>query len=452
MREEKSEGAGAAPTASGPDDANAESQALSPNANGRPAPASGASSDVNLNGAEILDRTLAFARRFISYPSGSAGIIHVLWIAHTHLMDAWFSTPRLAVLSPEPGSGKSRVLEITALLVPRPLLSVNSSAAFILRKIAEQESRPTVLYDEIDAIFGPNARGNEDLRAMINAGYRRGAVIGRCYLERGKVLTEELGTYAAVALGGLGHLPDTIMSRSVVLSMRKRAPGETVEPFRPSLHEADGNDLRDELATWAAGISDLAASATPELPAGIEDRVADVWSPLLTVAELAGGAWPDVARRAATEVLEAAKAKERPSLGVQLLMDIRNGFGESDRVATSDLLGMLLGDDEAPWGDIKGRKIDARKLAELLRPYGIRSSTIRMPDGSTPKGYKREAFHDTWKRYLPVPEPDATGATAATERDIPEEIASPGARNGRMSPPHGGDGEGIAQPTGYDSS
>src|SRR3546814_20586174 len=94
-------------------------------------------------------------------------------------MEAWFSTPRLAVLSPEPGSGKSRVLEITAMLVPNPLLSVNSSAAYILWKVSDQANRPTILYDEIDTIFGPAARGNEDLRGMVNAGYRRGAKIGR---------------------------------------------------------------------------------------------------------------------------------------------------------------------------------------------------------------------------------------------------------------------------------
>src|SRR3546814_10030035 len=81
---------------------------------------------ASVDGAGLLNRIRAFTRRFICYPSDHASTSHVLWIAHTHLMEAWFSTPRLAVLSPEPGSGKSRVLEITAMLVPNPLLSVNS--------------------------------------------------------------------------------------------------------------------------------------------------------------------------------------------------------------------------------------------------------------------------------------------------------------------------------------
>lgn len=409
------ERAGAASTATGPDDAKAVSPASLFNPD-QPMTPDGMQADAaSIDGAGLLDRIHAFTRRFICYPSDHASTSHVLWIAHTHLMEAWFSTPRLAVLSPEPGSGKSRVLEITALLVPNPLLSVNSSASFILRTMADQDNRPTVLYDEIDAIFGPNARGNEDLRAMINAGYRRGAMIGRCYIEKGKVLTEQLATYAAVALGGLGNLPDTIMSRSVIIRMRKRAAGEKVEPFQPRVHEGQADALRSELAEWTASIARMAETAQPAMPDCIVDRNADVWGPLFTVADLAGGAWPEAVRMAATDAVMSAKTTERPSLGAQLLADIHACFGDADRITTVDLLSRLLADDEAPWGDLRGRKIDARKLADMLREYGIRSSTIRMPNGQTPKGYKREAFHDAWKRYLPASPARTTSATSDTD-------------------------------------
>ena len=414
------EGAGAAGTALGPNIALADSRASSDRGNGQLPPEDKPPSDVvSINGAELLDRVYAFVRRFICYPSDHATASHVLWIAHAHLIDAWFTTPRLAILSPEPGSGKSRVLEITALLVPNPLLSASSSAAFILRSVTNQEKRPTILYDEIDAVFGPQARGNEDLRAMINMGYRKGMSVGRCYMEKGKVRTEQLGTYAAVAMSGLGNLPDTIMSRSIIIPMRKRAPDEIVEPFQPRHHEKLGEVLHDDLAAWAASVAASIDSAQPDMPDGIVDRKEDVWRPLLTVAEIAGGKWPDLARLAATDAVQVAKASGQPSLSAQLLSDLRDCFGDSLQLATSDLLNKLLADDEAPWGDLKGRKLDARKLAELLRPYGIRSITIRVADDSTPKGYKREAFYEAWKRYLP--QPDATSATSATDGGTPKE-------------------------------
>jgi len=438
-------GAEAASTATGPDNAKASNPAFLLSTNEETAP-DGQSGAVDIDGAELLDRVRDYACRFICYPSETACIGHVLWAAHTHLMDAWFSTPRLAVLSPEPGSGKSRVLEITALLVPNPALLVISSAPYILRKVADQDNRPTILYDEADTIFGPKARGNEDLRGMINAGYRKGATVGRCFTEKGKVLTQDFATYAAVALCGLGDLPDTIMSRSIIMRMRRRGQGEKVEAFRPQLDEQAAFVLHDELAAWAASVFSLAETAQPVLPDGIVDRNADVWGPLLTVAELAGGRWPDLARQAAIEMVQSAKVNERPSLSVQLLADIRNCFGYKDRLSTADLLAKLLADEEAPWGDMRGKKITPRKLAELLRPYGIHSSTIRIADGSTPKGYKREAFHDAWKRYLPAPEPHATSATDATSQENHNKTVASSVADKAEPPPCGGTDKDVAEP------
>ncbi len=137
-----------------------------------------------------LDDIEAFLRRFVAYPSEHARTAHVLWVAHTHLMDAWDSTPRIAFLSQEPGSGKSRALEVSELLVPNPVQAVNVTPAYLFRKIGSEDGAPTVLYDEIDCVFGPKAKENEEVRGLLNAGHRRGAVAGRCVV-RGNCLTEE---------------------------------------------------------------------------------------------------------------------------------------------------------------------------------------------------------------------------------------------------------------------
>jgi hypothetical protein len=242
--------------------------------------------------AELLDRVEAFLGRFVSYPTDPkrgavARVAHTLWIAHTHLMDAWESTPRLAFLSPEPGSGKTRGLEVTELLVPRPVHAMNTTPAYLFRKVADPAGAPTILYDEIDTVFGPKAKDNEDTRGMLNAGHRRGAKAGRCVVRGNNVVTEELDAYCAVAVAGIGDLPDTILSRSVIVKMRRRAPGEHIEPFRYRVHAPAGHDLRDQLATWADTVRDKLADAWPDMPEGIEDRNADVWEPLLAVADVA---------------------------------------------------------------------------------------------------------------------------------------------------------------------
>jgi hypothetical protein len=297
-------------------------------------------------------------------------------------------------------------LELTATLVPRPVESCNATPAYLFRKVSDKAGLPTVLYDEIDTIFGPKAKDHEEVRGLINAGHRRGAMAGRCVV-RGKIIeTEELPAYCAVALAGIGNLPDTILSRSVPIPMRRRAPTETIEPYRRRIHAPTGNALRDRFAAWALTVADQ-VRACPPMPPGIEDRNADVWEALLAVADAAGGAWPTAARCSAV-ALVALATRTNPSLRVRLLADLRQVFGDDRALWTDDICDRLRKLDEAPWGDLKGGPINARQLAKFLNPYGVTSKNVRL--GSVVKhGYTREDLHDPWTRYLP--RETATSAT-----------------------------------------
>lgn len=350
-----------------------------------------------------LPQTEAFLARFVAYPSAHHRLAHALWIIHSHLMQCWESTPRLAFLSPEPGSGKTRALEVTALLVPRPVESVNVTSAYLFRKIADPAGSPTVLFDEADTIFGPRAKEHEDVRGMLNAGHRRGATAGRCVIRGKAIETEELPAYCAVAIAGIGNLPDTILSRSIVVRMRRRRPDETIEAFRRREIAPQGQRLRDEIAAWCNRMSPLLKNARPEMPQGIEDRAADVWEPLLSIADAAGGDYASRAREAATAIVSTS-ADSAQSLGLRCLADTRAVFGSSAWMSTEDLLQALRVLPEAPWSDLRGHPIDSRRLAALLRPYGVHPKSFRC--GTTVmRGYAREDLVDPWLRYLaPLPE------------------------------------------------
>lgn len=351
--------------------------------------------------AELLDRVHDFLGRFVAYPSADAQVAHTLWIAHSHMMGAWESTPRLAFLSPEPGSGKSRALEVTELLVPRPIPAINVTASYIYRSIGADQGPPTILYDEVDTVFGPKtARENEDIRGLLNAGHRRGAIVGRCVVKGKTVELEDFRVYCAVAVAGLGDLPDTLLTRSIVMRMRRRAPSEAIEPFRRRLNAPEGEQLRDRLVAWAADVELQALGSWPDMPAEIIDRSADVWEALPTVADLAGGDWPSRARVSAVTFVTDSK-QSTPSLGIKLLEDLFAVFGGNDHLPTEQILEALHRLDESPWGDFKGKPLDARGLARRLRPYDIRPTTIRVM-AATAKGYRREDLHDTWQRYLPA--------------------------------------------------
>lgn len=389
----------------------------------------------------MLDRVEEYVGRFVAYPSDHARIACVLWAAHAHLLDAFDSTPRLAFLSPEPGSGKTRALDVMGPLVPRPVHSHSATPAYLLRKIADPAGPPTVLYDEIDALFGPKAKGDsEDVRALLNAGHRKGAVAGRCVVRGKAVETEELPAYSAVALAGLGTLPDTLM----VIRMRKRAPHEIVEPWRPRDQGVQGEAVGKELAEWAGQVRHLVAHHRPELPRGVEDRNADVWEPLIAVADTAGGDWPWRARAAAVSFVS-AKDDRLASAGVQLLADLRTIFGEAEALSTTVTLTRLNDLEEAPWGNLRGQPLDARALARLLRPYGVSSTKVRI-DGVPLQGYRRGDLWDAWVRYLPHqaateraeqtehPTPDAS-RTQPMPLLVPEQAALPSGGEGRFTSP-----------------
>lgn len=354
-------------------------------------------SELYPDGAAILRDVYDHLGRFVAYPSHHAKVAHVLWVAHAHLMDAWDTTPRIAFLSTEPGSGKSRALEVTESLVPNPLLAVSATPAYLIRRIADEDALPTILFDEIDTIWGSKAPGNEELRALLNSGYRRGASAGRCVVKGKEIVAEDFPTYAAVALAGLGSLPDTILTRSVVVRMRRRSPDERVEPYRQRINGAEGERIRANLARWARCVADEVDY--PELPESIQDRDADVWEPLIAVADAAGDEWPELARVAGVALVAESKEGGGVSLGVRLLHDLRQVFGDADAMATEAILNALHDIDEAPWADLKGKPLDARGLSWRLRQYGIKPRTVRIGH-ATPKGYRREDLHDAWARYL----------------------------------------------------
>jgi len=351
-----------------------------------------------LDGAKLLDQVAAFLARFVAFPSEHALIATTLWAAHTHALDAFETSPRLAFLSPEPGSGKTRALEILELLVIRALLTVNVTPAYLFRKVSDEAGPPTILYDEIDTVFGPKAKDNEDIRGMLNSGYRKGATAGRCVLKGKTIETEELPSYAAVALAGLDDLPDTIMSRSIVIRMRRRAPHEHIEPYRRRVHQDEGNELRDDLVAWVSAAWAKLQDAWPDLPPGIEDRDADVWEPLLAIADAAGGDWPTRARVTAVTLVTLAR-DSRGGLGVKLLDDLRTVFGNEQSMRTETILEALCAMDESPWADLRGKPLNARGLSYRLGKYEVKPKVIR--NGSDVfRGYERAELVDVWVRYL----------------------------------------------------
>uniref|UniRef100_A0A5Q5BPH7 DUF3631 domain-containing protein n=1 Tax=Mycobacterium sp. (strain MCS) TaxID=164756 RepID=A0A5Q5BPH7_MYCSS len=315
-------------------------------------------------------------------------------------------TPRLILDSPEPGSGKTRVLEVLALLSHNAKLTLSTTTAALYRRIAAAgDHPPTILQDEADAVFGKTANPQaEDLRALFNAGYKRGATVDRCEGDAKNMKVREFPVFAPVALAGLaGKMPATITDRAVTLHMRRRAPDEHVAEFRERDAAAKAAPLREALEAWSAANADQLAAARPAMPDGVHDRPAEVWEALIAVADNAGGAWPERARAACRYFVLEVRADEL-SLGLRLLRDAQNAFGDDDRMHSAELVRLLTIDPESEWRDLWGKPLDQRRLAKELKRYGVESQEVRIGP-VTRKGYLvagDTGLAQAWHRYLPT--------------------------------------------------
>jgi hypothetical protein len=369
--------------------------------------------DALLTDAEL------FVRRFVVLSEEQVTAV-VLWTAHTWAIQAAHATPYLHATSAEPESGKTRLLEVLRELVKEPIATVNISDAALFRVI--EAKAPTLLFDEVDAIFSEQARARgvrDDLRALLNAGYRRGE---RVYRMGGgnKIKLETFAVFCPKALAGLGSLPPTLASRCLRIELKRRRLDEPVENFFPDELVDEATRLRTRFAAFAEAETQGLRSLRPPRIEGLRDRANEVWRPLLALAERAGGDWPARADRAALAL--SARIDEDPSLGLLLLTDVRAIFDERqvERIATADLIRALAMVEESPWGEWwldaktdEPLKSGPRRLAQLVRPYGIRPARVRIGT-LTPRGYRREDFFDAWERFLPPSRGDATSATSAT--------------------------------------
>jgi hypothetical protein len=287
-----------------------------------------------------------------------------------------------------------------------------------------------VFIDEFDAIAKGNREMGESLRGQLNSSFNRSSahILKSVPLSRRGWEVRSFSTWAPTCIAGIGHAPDTVMDRSIVLNLKRRLVGQKINRLRAK----DGGELAilaRKMTRWVADNEHRLRRSEPATLAALNDRAADAWEPLFAIADAAGGEWPARARDAAKMLAgaqEAAAAETDNNL--TLLSDIRDIFADEfppghakhkeraddavhdglhgPRLSTRALLNRLHELEERPWsawGTAKKRMTD-KALGDLLRPYGVRSGTVRI-GSSTSKGYYLRSFEDAFTRYLTLAPP-----------------------------------------------
>jgi len=354
-----------------------------------------------VNGADLLDEISTTLKRYLVLPEHAAETI-ALWTLFTYVVDSVRICTMLAITSPEKRCGKTLTLTVLLKLCSKALPASNISPAALFR--TTEKLKPTLLIDEADTFL----RNSEEMRGILNSGHTREmAFTIRTVGDNHE--PKHFSTWGAKVIAAIGKLKDTIMDRCIEICMSRKKPGEKVE----CLKNFDGLEIKSRCVRWANDNAENIRKCEPEIPISLHDRAADNWEPLLSIAELAGGKWPKVAKKAACALTQ--NDVEEDSIKIQLLADIRSIFKPGkgcdeqplklnviDKIWTEELLNQLYQIEESPWADWrKGKALSARNLSRLLKIFGIKSQDLKM-DRVNKKGYRLEDFNECFTRYLPA--------------------------------------------------
>jgi hypothetical protein len=345
-----------------------------------------------------------------------------LWILHTYAFELRDVCTYIGVESPRRRCGKTTLVTILLQLVNRPVVAANVSSPSFFRAI--QELQPTLMIDEADRFL----KGKHELQGIMNAGYKRDTAfvlrVGQQLPKSGSKSNSStlafFSCWCPKLISQIGHLPDTLADRCILIRMHRKTPNEKCDRMR----KLQTLDLRRQCARFVLDHAQAIASATPEIPASLNDRAADIWEPLLALADLAGGHWPALARQAAVN-LSATTNDTNPV--TSLLVDILRVFADrnTDRIFTRALLEALNRRTDRPWAEMRnGKEITEMWLAQQLRPYGIKPRTLWIGDISA-KGYLKDDFTEVGRRYISKSDLDASAAESPPPQPPPDENGQP---------------------------
>ena len=418
--------------------------------------------ETPIHGPGLLDAIRSVIIRYVVCPPHAAEAL-ALWVVHTYAFPLRRVTTYLGVVSPEKRCGKTTLLTVLGALANRAVMASNISPPALFRVI--EEAAPTLIIDEADTFLrgrgemrgilnagytresayvirverrrvnrmtngnrkmtnsedggGPGGMPNDEWRIGSSESGQPGYGIpnaeGEMEVEQrkepnlwGRPRKAERSVSRIVSfscwcpkvMAAIGSLPETVTDRCVMITLQRKESSERCERLR----DFECLELRRRCVRFVEDHTETIRTLQPQVPPQLNDRAADIWEPLLALAEIAGGDWPKMAREAAT-ALSGWRADKNPV--AVLLTYIQFLFREtgSDRLFSRTIVDTANSFEDRPWEDMRhGKILDELWLSRLLRGYGIRPKTIWIGEESA-RGYFREDFAEAFQRYgPPLPE------------------------------------------------
>jgi hypothetical protein len=362
-----------------------------------------------VDGAALLADLSQQFTRYLVLPEHAAPAL-ALWVLHTWVFECFDITPYLSITSPTKRCGKTVLMTLLYWLSCRGKKSDSMSKAAIYRSV--EGEKPTLVLDEVGWVLDLK----DDRQGILCGGFERNGYVEVCEGEGADITTRRFSTYCPKAFGLIGKLTATLTDRSICILMDRKPRTARVARLR----RRDNDDfarLRQWCLRWANDNAKALAQSQPMALDWLNDRALDFWEPLLTIADQAGGDWPQTARDVAL-ALSGEDGGDGDDVRVELLKDIRLSFGVDDAIRSVDLVAALIADPERPWADWRhGRGLTQKQLGGLLKPFGICSGTVG-PKGAEAKGYHRWQFEEAWAAYCPGQNPSSAGFPISKRRSV----------------------------------
>lgn len=342
-----------------------------------------------VTGSTLLRELTSFFRRFVIFRDGRLPLLLAAWTVGTYVYRIFRVFPYLVLRSPTRRCGKSRVLDLLALVAfNASSRTTNPTEAQVFR--GPSKNGGTLLLDEIEHLRGEKETF-QGLLAVLNGGFERGGAVQRLEKRGDRFVEVSYPTYCPRALAGIARLAETLEDRSIIVFMSRKLKQEPVERFSPGRLEEEAQRLRDACYTWAlthaAELAEVYDGEFPELQA-LDDRARDLWEPLLAIARLADGEADHSGRpeSLASTLVSLAHdlagvRDEGDTTTVKLIEALEAIVGAEGRgvFTPSELLDLLRARD-LEW--VKSSKA----LAGLLNPLGL-VSTWRWNGGKSARAY-----------------------------------------------------------------
>jgi len=346
-------------------------------------------------------------------------------VLHTWCYRAFHVSPGLNIYSAEKTTGKTICLQLLHVLCSQPWYAAAPAPADVIQKTLVEPA--TILLDDRHLTF--SSSGWQQVINFLVCGL---VDEERYFASHGRRVVKGYNLFSPRAFAGRGPLPSALADRSIPVCLRP-ATFSAVKRIQVAEVEDDYELLIDLMKHWVVRnfnqlfYSAVSRESPAEELAHLNIHQRDHVEPLLLLADLIGGAWPQQARFALRRIFHNAR-NDKINQSILALHDVREAFlhcHDPDRLSTSYLVQHLCELQDRPWAEwSRGKPLNGRSLALLLEGFGILPDRQRTAAGAPVRGYDRKAFLPSWQQFCDH-HPETGCSASVPEQEISIGTAQP---------------------------